>query len=160
MQTLFFISCILLACLTPVWYAAGRAVQGVGAPSITGILAAGLATGPHAVGLLRNTHLVLLRDTIEGVCLSYIAMLAGTELRAGDVQRTQRLVLTLVMSISLASWTVVSLGFCLLKDYLPLFSGLSGYEIFAVSNMLGVLAIARSPAAAVSFLFLQTTYFL
>jgi NhaP-type Na+/H+ or K+/H+ antiporter len=152
METLFLISCTILACLTPVWYASGRVAQGLlGVPSITGILAAGLLAGPHALGLLRPHHLALLHSSrVEGVCLSYISLLAGTELKAGDVQRTRRLVFTLVLSISLASWAAVALGFWTLKNYLPLFSGLSWYEIVAVSNMLGVLAIARSPAAAVS----------
>lgn len=79
----------LLAALAPLWLVAGRAAQRLRLPLITGMMLAGAATGPEALGLLSAQALEAL-TTVDHVCLSLIALAAGAELQLGELRRLGR----------------------------------------------------------------------
>lgn len=80
---------LVLAALAPFWLLAGRAAQRLRLPLITGMMLAGAATGPEALGLLNSDALAAL-TTVDHVCLSLIALAAGAELQLGELRKLRR----------------------------------------------------------------------
>ena len=143
------LSLIILACLVPFWYSVGQGCAFLKLPSITGYIVGGILCGPHVAAILRQPHLTDVAF-IEHACLSYIALLAGAELHLGGIKRIRRHVTWMVAGISFFSWAFV-FGSALLLSHKTLFlATLPRNQLLAVCNLLGVLALARSPASAIS----------
>lgn len=80
---------LVLAVLAPTWYAAGRLAQSLRLPLITGVMLAGVASGPQALGLLNAESLSALKMVDHG-CLSLIALAAGAELQLTELRKLRR----------------------------------------------------------------------
>ena len=142
-------SLLLLCCLTPLWLLVGKACSKLRLPSISGFILAGVASGPHFFSILNPTLLQDLRF-VEHICLSYIALLAGAELHFPGIRHLRRQVFHTTIGISFFSWALVFAVSLLASNTVPFLSSLPAPELLAVCNLLGVLAIARSPAAALA----------
>eukprot|EP00887_Chlorella_sp_A99_P000089 scaffold16.g89.t1 len=142
---------IALAVLSALWYVAGRAAQSLRLPLITGIMLAGAASGPHALGLLSGDGLASL-TTVDHVCLSLIALAAGAELQLSELRKIRRQVTLLTLSISCCSWAAVFAVFQLLAGSLPFVAALQRPVALAVATLAATIAVARSPASAIAVL--------
>ena len=142
-------SFLILGCLAPVWFGIGKICQFVRLPSITGYIISGILCGPHVLSLLQQPDLDNLR-LIEHACLSYIALLAGAELHMGSWKKIRRQVTLIVAGITFFSWAFVFLCSLLAANNAPFLAVLPQRELMAVCNLLGVLAVARSPASAIA----------
>ena len=89
---------------------------------------------------------------IEHACLSYIALLAGSELHLGGIKRIRRQVTWMVGSISFFSYALVFTCALVAAPRTPFLASLPQNQLVVVCNLLGILAIARSPASAISVL--------
>jgi Kef-type K+ transport system membrane component KefB len=144
------LSLIILICLVPFWYAIGQGCSSLlRLPSLTGYIFGGIICGPHVSAILQQQHLGNV-TFIEHACLSYIAFLAGAELHLGGIKRIRRQMTWMVAGISFFSWAFVFLCALLASSKTPFLATLPRGQILAVCNLLGVLALARSPASAVS----------
>lgn len=143
------LSLIFLGGLAPIWFGIGTACQCLRLPSITGYIVAGIICGPHVLALLKPQDLVELRF-VEHACLSYIALLAGAELHMGSMRKVRRQVTFTVAGITIFSWAFVFTCALLAASNAPFLAMLPRRELLAVCNLLGVLAVARSPASAIA----------
>jgi len=144
------LSLTILICLVPFWYTIGQGCSTfLKLPSITGYIVGGLLCGPHVSAVLQQRHLTDIAF-IEHACLSYIALLAGAELHVGGIRRIRRQVTWMVAGISFSSWISVFSCSLLASSRTPFLASLPQNQILAVCNLLGVLALARSPASAIS----------
>lgn len=144
-------SLLALAVLAPVWHLAGRAAQRLQLPAITGIMLAGVASGPQALGLLSSGGMQSL-GSIEQLCLSFIALAAGAELHLPELRRLRKQVACLTVGISLTSWVLVYACMRLLVHSLPFVKLLVPSDVAAVCTLAATLAMARSPASAIAVL--------
>ncbi|PSC70125.1 monovalent Cation:Proton antiporter-1 family [Micractinium conductrix] len=139
------------ALVTPVWHLAGRATQSLRLPAITGIMLAGIASGPQALGLLSAAGMPALAP-LSALCLSLIALAAGAELHLPELRRLRRQVLCVTAGIAAFSWVLVYACMRLLSGSIPFVRGLSPADAAAVCTLAATLAIARSPASAIAVL--------
>jgi Kef-type K+ transport system membrane component KefB len=134
----------------PFWYSIGQGCSTfLKLPSITGSLVGGILCGPHVSAILQQRQLIDVAF-IEHICLSYIALLAGAELHLGGIKRIRRQVTWMVAGISFSSWVSVFSCSLLASSRIPFLAALPQNQVIAVCNLLGVLALARSPASAIS----------
>jgi hypothetical protein len=87
---------------------------------------------------------------VEHACLSYIALLAGAELHLGGIKRIRRQVTWMVGGISFFSYALVFTCALLAAPRTPFLGSLPRNQVVSVCNLLAVLALARSPASAIS----------
>lgn len=80
---------LLLAALSPVWWAAGQLAARFKAPRITGYILAGVASGPYALGALSAEGLEVL-SPVDRLSLSLIALAAGAELQVAELRKIKR----------------------------------------------------------------------
>jgi Kef-type K+ transport system membrane component KefB len=150
LKTIMLLSLTILTCLVPFWYSVGQGCSSfLRLPSITGYIVVGIICGPHVSAVLQQHHLVDIAF-IEHACLSYIALLAGAELHLGGIKRIRRQVTWMVAGISFFSWALVFSTALFASHRTPFLATLPRNQILAVCNLLGVLALARSPASAIS----------
>lgn len=144
-------SAAVLAVLAPVWHLAGRATQRLQLPAITGMILAGVASGPQALGLLGPLGLQSLAP-VQHLCLSLIALSAGAELHLPELRRLRKQVACITAGISLCSWLLVYTCMRLLAGSIPFMQPLSRGDVAAVCTLAATLAVARSPASAIAVL--------
>ncbi|MGB8329505.1 MAG: cation:proton antiporter [Polyangiales bacterium] len=120
-------------------------------PKLVGYILAGIAIGPHALGLVSENMIVQL-DLIEGVAICLIALTAGGEL---DLKLMRPLLPTIM---ALTFWGVIGtglllgLGLFLASPRLGFLQSLEGPTLFAFCGMLGVVLSAQSPAVVMALL--------
>jgi Kef-type K+ transport system membrane component KefB len=120
-------------------------------PKLVGYILAGIAIGPHALGLVSESMIVQL-DLIEGVAICLIALTAGGEL---NLDRLRPLLPTIV---ALTFWAVIGtsvlLGLALffVSPRLGFLQGMQGPTLLAFCGMLGVVLSAQSPAVVMAML--------
>ncbi len=120
-------------------------------PKLVGYILAGIAIGPHALGLVSENMIVQL-DLIEGVAICLIALTAGGEL---NLNRLRPVLPTIV---ALTGWAVIGtsilLGLALFfaAPRLAFLHDLEGPTLLAFCGMLGVLLSAQSPAVVMAML--------
>lgn len=130
----------------------GRAFQRLRLPLITGYLVTGLACGPHFLALLQP-HKVAGMWVLEHVCLSIIALAAGSELHVAELLgRSRKAVLFVTAGISLFTWVFVYATFVAFAPYIELTRDLSFARIMAMASLTATLMIARSPASCIAVL--------
>jgi Kef-type K+ transport system membrane component KefB len=142
-------STLLLGFLLLAAFVAGELARDSSLPRITGYLAIGILFGPHVLQLLPQ-------DTVEGfglingVALSVIALQAGGELRVSNL-RGRLLSITSITAAQIILITGgVALAVFLAHDLLPFLVGRPGRSVLAVSLILGLVAVAKSPATTIA----------
>ncbi|KAL4419768.1 hypothetical protein ABPG75_006866 [Micractinium tetrahymenae] len=138
-----------LAVCSPVWHLAGRATQSLRLPAITGIMLAGVASGPQALGLLRAAGMPALAP-LSSLCLSLIALAAGAELHLPELRRLRRQVACVTAGVAVVSWLLVYACMLLLSSHIPFVRELVPHDAAALCTLVATLAVARSPASAIA----------
>jgi Kef-type K+ transport system membrane component KefB len=126
-------------------------VETVGIPHLTGYLLAGVLAGPHLLGLIDH-HAVNDLTQVNTLALSLIALEGGAELRLAVVRRGLRSLAwaTLLQSVTLL--VGMTGAFFALRPFIPFLGSLAPLGALAVAMLWGVLAVTRSPSAALGIL--------
>lgn len=142
-------STMLLGFLLLAAYVAGELAADLKLPRITGYLVIGIVFGPWGLGLLPEDTVKDFR-LINGVALSVIALQAGGELRLSDLLARWRSLVSItslqILMIIGAVATAVYVG----RGLFPFLIGQPGGAVVAVALILGLVAVANSPATAIA----------
>ncbi|MBN1478219.1 cation:proton antiporter [Candidatus Sumerlaeota bacterium] len=127
----------------------GLLLRPIGLPLVTGYLLLGLIAGPHAMGLITREATADLR-LISDIALCLIALTAGGELVLGQL----RPLLRGIAAITLSQVTLVFAGMItlvwLMAGHLPFAVGLGQRETLAIALLVGLMAVATSPATTIA----------
>ena len=120
-------------------------------PRITGYLVLGIVAGPHAVGLetARDAKLLLL---FEDLALGLIALTAGGEFQLAIIRRRLRPLLAITAAHTVGILFLVAGVLWALLMIVPFFGPVSDAEMLAGVALLGVIAVAVSPATTVAII--------
>jgi Kef-type K+ transport system membrane component KefB len=132
-------------------FLAGRAARSIALPQITGYLVIGIIVGPHVLGILPREIVEEFRF-VNGVALALIALSAGGELRAsslrqriGGIGMITAFQVVIMFSLVAASVFLASGAMELLRDKPP-------RVVLAVALLLGLVAVAKSPATTIAII--------
>jgi Kef-type K+ transport system membrane component KefB len=139
---------VALGCLIVGGLLAGDLARRAGLPRITGYLVLGMAAGPHAVGLetLTDAEFLVL---FEELALGLIALTAGGEFRL-SVLRTRGRLLGAMTAGHLLILPVVAGALWMMLSLAPVLGPLRPGEMLAAVTLLGVVAVAVSPATTIA----------
>ncbi len=129
----------------------GRIAQKFKLPAITGFLITGLIAGPSMLGVL-NAEQVTSLQAIDHIALSFIALVAGSELRLSALRSQLYSILSVMFGLTLATFTLTAFSTYLLSSWIPALSDLSSQQALSAAILLGVIMVARSPSAAIAMI--------
>ncbi len=119
----------------------------IGLPHLTGYLAAGIVAGPHVLHLIDHVTVDRLKP-VNTLALSLIALAGGAELHVSALKRGVKTLASATLAQSLLGVVLVGAVFYAVHPFIGFTSELSSGAVLAVGLLWGVLAIARSPSAA------------
>lgn len=122
-------------------------VEIIGVPHLTGYLAAGMLAGPHILHLIDHTTVDRLTP-VNTLALSLIALEGGAHLKMDALKRDVKSLASATIVQSLIGLVVVGAVFYAAHPFIAFTRELATNAVIAVSLLWGVLAIARSPSAA------------
>ena len=137
-------------------YFAGRFVASCGIPSITGYILVGVMFGPHVLSGLTPALAVLSPDNVaglrllDGAALGLIALTAGGELNLRIVRRRGRAILYVVVGHLVVVGPGIAGLTCVAYQWIPGLATLPMPSVFAASLLLGITAVAKSPATTIA----------
>lgn len=132
-------------------FVAGKIVQGIRLPRITGYILFGMIAGPSILGLVTRTDLAQLR-LIDDIAISLIALSAGAELRVRELRERLRPIVTIMATEMTAVFVIVAGAVLLLGDVLPFTAGRPFVAVAAVAVIFASIAIANSPSVAIAII--------
>jgi Kef-type K+ transport system membrane component KefB len=142
----FFLGFLLLAS-----YLAGRAARGIALPQITGYLVIGIVVGPHVLGILPGEVVEQFRF-VNGVALALIALSAGGELRASTLRKRIRSIAAITTFQIVFMFTLVAASVFLARGAVDLLRDEPTNVALAVALLLGLVAVAKSPATTIAII--------
>jgi Kef-type K+ transport system membrane component KefB len=122
-------------------------VEIVGLPHLTGYLAAGILAGPHVLHLIDHVTVERLKP-VNTLALSLIALAGGAELKVDTLKRGVKTLVSATVVQSLFGILLVGAVFFSSHRFIGFTRELPTAAVIAISLLWGVLAIARSPSAA------------
>jgi Kef-type K+ transport system membrane component KefB len=132
-------------------YLAGRAARAISFPQITGYLVIGIIVGPYVLGILPKEVVEEFRF-VNGVALALIALSAGGELRAKSLRERIRSIAAITTFQIVLIFTLVAASVFLARGAIDLFEGQPPSVVLAVALLLGLVAVAKSPATTVAII--------
>jgi Kef-type K+ transport system membrane component KefB len=120
-------------------------------PRITGYLVLGIVAGPHAVGLETARDAKLLQ-IFEDLALGFIALTAGGEFQLAIIRRRLRPLLAITAAHTVGILLLVAGVLWALLMIVPFFGPVSDAEMLAGVTLLGVIAVAVSPATTIAII--------
>lgn len=129
----------------------GKLVAAVGLPRLTGYLAVGVLSGPHAFALF-GAETVKGLTLINSLALALIALQAGAELTTDMVRRSAKSVVLSTAVQSALQPVFMAVCFMMLASQLEFTRHLELGPLIAVSAVWGVIALSKSPAATLAVL--------
>jgi Kef-type K+ transport system membrane component KefB len=140
---------LALGCLIIGGVLSGELATRLRLPRITGYLVLGMAAGPHAVGLETARDANFLR-IFEDLALGLIALTAGGEFRLAVIRRRLRPLLAITAAHTIGIMLLVAGILWLLLGIVPFLGPVSPAEMMAAVCLLGVIAVAVSPATTIA----------
>jgi len=130
---------------------AGELLEPLRIPHLTGYLFAGILAGPHVFGLLEHETVekLTLANTLA-LCL--IALEGGAELKIEVVRRDLRSLAWATLLQSVAVLSLMTMTFVALRSQMPFLRPFAFWQVFGIGLLWGVVAITRSPTAALAVL--------
>jgi Kef-type K+ transport system membrane component KefB len=122
-----------------------------GLPHLSGYLAAGILAGPHVLHLIDHETVNRLTP-VNTLALCLIALSGGAELRIASVKQGLRTLVTATIFQTVIGLVGVSIVFYALSPFMGFTRDLAPMAVMGASLLWGVLAIARSPSAALGIL--------
>ncbi|MAD60849.1 MAG: hypothetical protein CMH49_04925 [Myxococcales bacterium] len=129
----------------------GQIAQKLKLPSITGFLLTGLLAGPSLLGIL-DVDQVLSLQSIDHIALSFIALVAGSELKLSALRSQLGATLAVMFGLTIATFTLTSTATYALSHWIPVLNEASQVELVSAAILLGVIMVARSPSAAIAMI--------
>lgn len=144
-------SLLALGCLVIGGVLAGDLARRLGLPRITGYLVLGIAVGPHALQLVTSADHAGLR-IFEELALGLIALTAGGEFRLDGLRKRLTALAAITISHSAGVLVVVGAAMWLGLTWLGWLGQLTAGEALAAAALLGVIAVAKSPATTIAII--------
>lgn len=126
-------------------------VEIVGLPHLTGYLLAGILAGPHVGHLIDHVTVERLKP-VNTLALALIALAGGAELKVDALKKGVKTLVSATLAQSVLGLVLVGAVFFGAHPLIGFTRGLPTAAVVAVSLLWGVLAIARSPSAALGVL--------
>ena len=120
-------------------------------PLITGLLFVGVACGPFLLHLIPKESIHGLRF-INDIALAFIAFAASAELYLKDMRRQINGIKWMTFGQLVVTFVLSGLAVFFLGDYIPFMKEMSTSSKVAVSLLMGVIFVARSPASAIAII--------
>ena len=143
---------LFLAAFTLIAIAANRIskeFQKIGLPIITGILIIGIIAGPFVLQMFpKNAHVKL--DFINDIALAFIAFAAGSELYLKELRNRVRQIAWITFGQLVVTFVMSTTIIYFLAENIAFMSTLSSKTNLAISIMMGVIFVARSPSSAIA----------
>jgi Kef-type K+ transport system membrane component KefB len=136
---------LILAAIT-----VGELARAVRAPKIVGYLVAGLAFGPHAFGVFDARSADSLAP-ISSLAIALIALLAGAELRWGEVRARGRVIVTMLGAEVAASLLAIVVTLLALRQFIPAIAG-NWTVAVVVALLVASVLVVHSPAVTMALL--------
>ena len=130
-------------------YVLAQIVRFFNLPMLTGYIFAGIIAGPYVTGFLTIEMVDRLR-LIDDLALSFIALMAGGELRLALVARRGK---SIFLSTAFATVLVVGMvvgAIVLTGQYFSVTSGFDFIPLLIFAILIGVICVARSPSSAIA----------
>ena len=148
-QTIIFLSAFILIAI-----AAQRVsfeFQKVGLPLITGMLLIGIIAGPFVLHMFpKGAHQNL--DFINDIALAFIAFAAGSELYLKEIRNRIRQIAWITFGQLVVTFLLSASIVYFISNQIPFMSGLPQNTKLAISILMGVIFVARSPSSAIAII--------
>lgn len=137
---------------------AGRVASRLGLPAITGYIFSGLLFGPHILSQISPLLVVLESASVkelkalDGAALGLIALTAGGELKTSILRERARSISFIIAAHLGIVLVGVAAFFYLERSLFPSLAQLSSWPAIAAALLLGVTAVANSPATTIAVL--------
>ncbi len=130
----------------------GRIASKVRLPKIVAYILAGVAAGPHALGLISESTVSKL-GLVNGIAVCLIALTAGSELNLRRMRPLLGVIARLTGFAVLGTWVLISAVLFAASSLLSSFLGFyDGAALVAVCATIGVAITAQSPAVVMALL--------
>ena len=120
-------------------------------PRLLGYLVAGLALGPSVAGIVPAGVLEDL-GMMKRLAIGLIAVLAGAELRVGDLRQRGRLIVVILVLQTVFVLTAVIAATLLSSRWIPFLDGLASSPAFFVTLLFAVMLTVNSPMVTLALL--------
>lgn len=128
---------------------AGGLASAVGLPRLTGFLLVGILAGPSVLGLLPSDAVADLR-LIDEFALALIALLAGGELKLGQLRPQARAIALTTLTVTVVVWVAMAGAVLGVRPLLPFLTEQPFQVAVGVALLLGVWAANSSPDLTVA----------
>ena len=118
-------------------------------PLITGFLFTGIAAGPYVLNIIPTAAIGNLRF-VDELSLAFIAFAAGSELVVRQIKNRFKAIRYTTFGLVLSTFTLGSLAFFLLSEFIPFTKTMPSIHRAAVSLLAGAILVARSPSSAIA----------
>ncbi len=122
--------------------------QRIKLPLITGFLLSGILIGPYGLQLVQYDSVPKL-DFINYTALSFIAIVAGSELYLKEIRNSFKSILWNTFSQLIITFTVISVSVYFL-EFIPFLSQMNKTSKIAVAILSGSIFVAKSPSSVVA----------
>jgi Kef-type K+ transport system membrane component KefB len=129
----------------------GELVEIIGLPHLSGYLASGILAGPYIFHLIDHETVDRLKP-VNTLALALIALSGGAELRIDALKKGLKSLLSATMVQSLLGMLLVGAVFFSVTPFMGFTRELAPSAALAAALLWGVLAIARSPSAALGII--------
>jgi len=125
--------------------------QKVGLPLITGMLLIGIIAGPFVLHMFpKGAHQNL--DFINDIALAFIAFAAGSELYLKEIRNRIRQIAWITFGQLVVTFLLSASIVYFISNQIPFMSGLPQNTKLAISILMGVIFVARSPSSAIAII--------
>lgn len=132
-------------------YTVGELATGVRIPRIVGYMVAGVAFGPHVLGVVSAEGVTRLAP-VGDLAVALIAFLAGAELQWSEI-RARGTVLLKIMTAELGlSFAVITAVVFALHGAIPAVASLPAVEVLVFAMLFATVAVVHSPAVTMALL--------
>ncbi len=118
-------------------------------PLITGLIVMGILIGPYVFNFVPAEAIQKL-GFINEIALVFIAFAAGAELHLNEFRERRKSIFTLSLVQVIVIFGIGSIVFYLLSSVISFTRGLPVEARLAISLLIGVISIARSPASTIA----------
>ncbi|HAF28430.1 MAG TPA: potassium transporter TrkA [Bacteroidales bacterium] len=128
---------------------AAKFFQKIQLPLITGFLLSGILIGPFGLKLI-DVEMTYKLDFVNDISLSFIALLAGSELFLKEIRNNIKSILWNTLSQLILTFTLVSVGVYFLEGYISFMKDLPELHKVAIAILSGTIFIAKSPSSVMA----------
>ncbi len=130
-------------------YVLAQIVNFFNLPLLTGYIFAGIIAGPYITGFLTAEMVDQLR-LIDDLALSFIALMAGGELRLALIARQGKSIFLSILFVTALVIGLVVLCVIFMGHYFNMTSGFNFISLVIFAILIGVICVARSPSSAIA----------